>query len=155
MFSKMWPQLSKPWYFNNPFGVTADAEGNVYIADFSNQRVQKFDADGNYITSWVGRQTMKLQFPCSVAVDSDKNVYVLEFGAFRVQKFDSIGKFITVWGSEGSGDGQLTSPRGVVADASGYIYVLDNAGRVQKFTANGNFVVAWRRTVFQSRSHRD
>ena len=94
MFSKMWPQLLKPWYFNSPMGLAADTKGDVYIADFANHRVQKFDADGNYITSWVGHQTMKLQFPCSVAVDSDENVYVLEFGAFRVQKFDKIGKFI-------------------------------------------------------------
>lgn len=41
-----------------------------------------------------------------------------------------------MWGSEGSGDGEFSSPWSVAVDASGSVYVVDNtAGRVQKFTA--------------------
>ena len=52
--------------------------------------------------------------------------------------------FITTWGSEGSGDGQFSAPWSVAVDASGSVYVLDfTAGRVQKFTADGDYLTQW------------
>ena len=39
--------------FSGPSGVGVDAAGNVYVAD-GNNRVQKFKADGTYLTQWAG-----------------------------------------------------------------------------------------------------
>jgi len=62
----------------------------------------------------------------------------------RVQKLDKDGKFVTKWGSYGSDDGQFISPRGIAADKSGNIYVLDNGNyRIEKFTDEGNFIGKW------------
>ncbi len=51
-FQTLWPQLTRPWYFNTPYGVAVDGSGNVYIADTSNKRIQKFDLNGNLLAKW-------------------------------------------------------------------------------------------------------
>ena len=48
-----------------------------------------------------------------MAIDSLGNVYVTDFANGNIQKFDNNGNFIIMWGSQGSGNGQPTSPTGV------------------------------------------
>ena len=38
--------------FIHPSGVAVDTSGNVYVADSGNNRIQKFDSNGTYITQW-------------------------------------------------------------------------------------------------------
>ncbi len=55
-----------------------------------------------------------------------------------------VGTFMRTWGSAGSANGQFNNPRGVAIDDNGYVYVADAYNtRVQKFTADGTFVLAW------------
>ena len=77
--------------FNNPYGVAVDDSGNVYVSDSSNQRVQKFDSSGNFITKWgsFGTEDGQLKLPNGVAVDNSGNVYVTDMKNNRVQKFTS------------------------------------------------------------------
>ncbi len=90
--------------------MTVDSSGNVYVADYGNNRIQKFDSNGNFITKWGSQGSGDGQFIQlnDVAVDSSGNVYVADYGNNRIQKFDSNGNFITKWGSHGSGDGQFS-----------------------------------------------
>ena len=106
-----------------PFGVAVDGSGNVYVADYSNHRIQKFDSSGTFITKWgnVGSGDGQFANPISVAVDGSGNVYVSDSGNQRIQKFDSSGTFITKWGSVGSGDGQFNNIRGVAVDGLGNV----------------------------------
>src|SRR6185295_19075734 len=54
------------------------------------------------------------------------------------------GEFVAKWGSEGSGDGQFTTPTGIAADCSGNVYVADkDASRVQWFDSSGTFLGRW------------
>ena len=41
-----------PGEFNSPLGIATDADGNVYVGDTGNTRIQKFDSNGNFITDW-------------------------------------------------------------------------------------------------------
>jgi streptogramin lyase len=131
--------------FNGPGGVAVDSAGNVYVADWVNNRVQKFTSDGRYVTQWgsVGSGPGQFHNPSGIAVDSFGNVYVTDYGNYRVQKFDSSGTYITQWGSRGSGAGQFEYPQGVAVDSSGSVYVIDE-GRVEKFTSNEAYITQWR-----------
>ena len=57
--------------------IGVDANGNVYVPDHGNTRIQIFAADGTYLTSWDGRDTIDgIGVPTSVAVDQLGNVFV-------------------------------------------------------------------------------
>ena len=92
--------------------------GYVYVADSGNNRIQKFTADGKFITKWGTRGAENGQFNGlhDVGVDpSGKFVYTVELGNHRIQKFTADGKFITKWGYEQTGGrGALRNPHQIV-----------------------------------------
>ncbi|MEA2715136.1 MAG: tripartite motif-containing protein 71 [Candidatus Parcubacteria bacterium] len=129
--------------FNDARGMAMDSPGNFYVVEAGNDRVQKFNSAGAYITKWGSFGTGNGQFdrPEGVAVDSSGNVYILDTHNNRVQKFDSAGGYILQWGSEGSGNNQFEIPRGIGVDPSGNVYVADEGNdRIQKFTSSGVYV---------------
>ena len=89
--------------------MAVDSSDNVYVADTSNNRIQKFDSKGNFLSMWgdFGTGDGQFRFPVAVAVGDSDNVYVADSSNYRIQKFDSDGTFITKWGSQGSDDGQF------------------------------------------------
>ena len=132
--------------FQNPQGIAFDSSGNVYAADYSNGRIQKFDSNGTFITKWGSEGTGDGQFdlPSDIAIDSSDKVYVTDFYNNRIQKFDSNGTFITKWGSEGTGDGQFQNPWSIAVDRFDSILITDvDNNRIQKFDSNGTFITKW------------
>ena len=116
--------------------IAVDSSDNVYVTDFFNNRIQKFDSKGNFITKWGSEGIGDGEFngPDGIAIDSSDNVYVAEWVNNRIQKFDSKGNFITKWGSKGSGDGQFSVPEGIAIDSSNNVYVADRGNnRIQIF----------------------
>ena len=61
--------------FDIPKGVAVDAAGNVYVADRGNNRIQKFDSDGNLLAKWGSRGTGDgpWQEPSIIVVDAGDN----------------------------------------------------------------------------------
>ena len=112
------PQLVTQWgstgsragQIHDPRDVAVDTAGNVYVADRLNGRVQKFDAEGNYLLQWRGSFTD----PISIAVDVANNIYVGGTNRDRsnahIEKFTADGVFLTRWGSSGTGNGQFSYP---------------------------------------------
>ncbi len=132
--------------FDVPWGVATDREGNVYVADTSNARIQKFKSDGTPLIKWGrdGSFDGAFFFPRGVAIDFVGNVFVADEGNNRVQKFDPRGSFLAKWGKEGNGPGQFKSPWGITCDALGNVYVVDSGNhRIQKFDGNGTFLCSW------------
>ena len=121
-----------------PQAIELDSAGNVYVADCSStffggdHRIQKFDADGNFILSWGTRGGSDSQFQCptGLGIDSQDDVYVTDNGNNRVQKFDGEGTLLAKWGQQGTSDGRFQGPRGLTVDASNNVYVAD-AGNSQ------------------------
>jgi tripartite motif-containing protein 71 len=65
--------------FNQTRGIAIDSSGSVYVVDSGNNRIQKFDSNGKFITKWgsYGVGDGKYRFADSIAVDTlGKNVYV-------------------------------------------------------------------------------
>jgi DNA-binding beta-propeller fold protein YncE len=79
---------SGPGEFNEPQGIAIDHNGHVYVVDTGNSRIQKFTANGTFLTKWGSQGVGDGQFnrPIGVAVDrSSDDVYVAERN--RIQKF--------------------------------------------------------------------
>ena len=73
----------------SPAGITLDQEGNVYVADTGNNRIQVFSSNGTFITKWgdvtkwreYGNGNFTMRSPQGIAVDSSSgNVYVDDTG---------------------------------------------------------------------------
>jgi len=85
----------------------------------------------------------------SVAVDNQGNIYVGLVDVDQVQKLDSNGKFLASWGKTGSGDGDFmfksagNTEVALALDAQDNVYVSDLNRRIQKFDANGKFLLKW------------
>jgi tripartite motif-containing protein 71 len=132
--------------FHSPTGIAVGAGGSVYVIGDGDERVQKFDSNGNFLGKWgSGPGTGNTQFdhPVGIAADAAGNVYVADTDNERVSKFDANGVFQTKWGSQGTGDGQFASggPEGIAVDSAGNVWVTDvNADRVQEFTSTGTFL---------------
>ncbi|MDA8154971.1 MAG: SMP-30/gluconolactonase/LRE family protein [Actinomycetota bacterium] len=126
-------------------GVAVDANSNVYVADSGNNRVQKFDPNGNYLAQWISDGIgLAFNSPNEVAVDATGDLYVSDLNNNRIVKFGPSGNYLTQWGSLGTGDGMFNGPGAMAFDPSGNIYVTDwQNNRVQKFDPNGNYLSQW------------
>jgi len=147
-FSTSWGGEGRgPGQFRLAPGLALDQNGYIYVTDWENDQVQKFDLNGNFILRWKGSDNDDdglLDRPHGITVDSNNHIYVTEFGNHRVQKFDTNGSLITKWGQKGKTTGSFDQPYGICADQSGYLYVTDwGNNRVQKFDSQGNYILAW------------
>ena len=126
--------------FNIPHGIDLDQNGNVYVADRENNRIQKFDAKGNFIKVWQNQISQQL---FSVAIDH-KNDRL--FGIDYMAVNDTIAKGSDIFifdldlnlqlqfGRTGFYDGPITNYHDIVIDEEGSIYVGDILGnKIQKF----------------------
>ena len=80
--------------FSFPAGVATDAAGNVFIADNSNNRIQKFNNSGAFLGKWgtPGSGDGQFYYPAGVATDAAGNVFIADRYNHRIQKF-SDGSF--------------------------------------------------------------
>jgi sugar lactone lactonase YvrE len=132
--------------FTNPTGIEIDDSGDILVADFGNDRIQKFSADGTFLLTWgsTGSGAGQFNSPQGVAVGPGGVIYVADTFNNRIQKFAADTTYITEWGTSGSADGEFNFPRDVAVGPDSSVYVADaNNQRVQKFDADGNFLLAW------------
>ncbi|MGE5500221.1 MAG: Ig-like domain-containing protein, partial [Syntrophothermus sp.] len=130
--------------FNYPQGIAADDEGNLYVADRGNDRIQKFSYDGTFIGQWEGKKLPgnPLIEPYGITVALNSFVFVANSGS--IFKFTKEGKFISQWGYTGTSDGLFLGSHDIAADSYGNVYITDrDANRIQKFDINGNFILKW------------
>ncbi len=126
--------------FDSPKDITRDSSGNIYVADTSNSRIQKFNSSGVYQSQFGSNGTGNGQFqlPNAIAIDSLGNIYVADTSNNRIQKFNSSGVYQSQFGSNGTGNGEFDTPRGIVFDSQGNILVVDRGNnRIQKFNSSG------------------
>ena len=131
---------------HNPWGITVDVAGNVYIADFGNDRVRKIDQTG-IITTIAGTGTTgfsgdggpavaaKITGPSGVAADIYGNVYFADRGNQRIRKIDTAGIINTIAGNGQVGyngdnwpsatQASLNYPIALALDNTGNIFVAD------------------------------
>jgi DNA-binding beta-propeller fold protein YncE len=129
--------------FDFPRGMTVDISGNIFVADTSNGRIQKFSSAGEYrtIIGKMGRSLGQLDEPNGIAVDRNGDIYVAEVGNQRVQKLSAEGRFIAQWKGPDAG---FYGPRDICVSADNFIYVVDQGrARIVKFNPTGGVVAIW------------
>ncbi len=182
-----WPQAGAEWIIdtiagrgvgNNepgaqtqlafPHGLAVDGAGNLYIADTSNHRILRVDAEGT-ITTFAGTRERgfsgdrgpavqaQLNGPHGVAVDTDGNLYIADTLNYRIRRVDTEGTITTFAGTGekgNSGDGDpairtlLNDPYDVAVDTNGNLYIADTsshrilrvdiAGTITTFAGTGD-----------------
>jgi DNA-binding beta-propeller fold protein YncE len=130
------PLNPEPGTFSKPLGVAVDADGNVYVTDTMNDRVQIFDPDGNFIQMFGKQGVLPGMFMRAkgIAVDVDGHVYVTDSDFNNVQVLDREGRPLGVFGSRGTEPGQFSLVTGIYVDSLNRILVADQwRARVQVF----------------------
>jgi len=130
-----------------PHSAAVDSNGNIYVSDFNNNRVHKFNAMGKFVMMWgiQGRQDGQFSHPSGLAIDKQDRLYVADLGNNRVQRFTFNQKGAAVfdgkWGEQGADPGQFDRPYGVCVDGDGNLYVADFGNhRIQVFSPSGKLL---------------
>jgi trimeric autotransporter adhesin len=139
----------------NPYGISADAQGNVYVAETGSNKVRKIDTDG-IITTFAGSSNQAdfsgdgglavdavLGYPYDVAAGAQGEVYIADGGNARIREVSSNGIITTIAGNgspDYSGDGGQAldagmAPFGMGLSPNGGLYFVDNQ-RIRKFDVN-------------------
>lgn len=126
----------------SPHGVAVDAAGNIYVADFYNNRIQKWAPGASSGTTVAGGNgagygANQLNSPTGVVVDAVGDIYIADQSNHRIQKWvQGANSGITIAGGNGYGSdaNQLHLPSEIAIDLAGNIYVLDYGNnRVHKW----------------------
>jgi len=128
--------------FFHPESLSFDSDGNVYVTDAGNARIQKFTSDGQFLEAWGVRGMGNGEFNYPTGITTyENNVYVVDREQSKIQVFDSTGKFLQSWGEFGSDQGEFFYPQGISISNDGVVYVADTKNhRIQQFTTDGEFL---------------
>lgn len=148
---------------SNPMCVAVDGSGNVFIADYGNNRIRKVDVSTGFISTVAGNGTggfsgdngaatsAMLNNPTGVAIDGSGNIYIADYNNHRIRKVDVLTNNISTFAGNGTGgfsgdnnyaiSAQLNNPTTIAVDASGNLFISDEGNnRIRKVTTNGIIV---------------
>jgi len=122
--------------FQGPTNVAVDRQGNIYVTDTLNYRVQVLDPNGKFLRAFGTQGDSPGEFirPKGIAVDSEGHVYVADAEFNNFQIFTPSGQPLLAIGSLGSQAGQFALLAGLFIDAQDRIYTTEMFhGRIQVF----------------------
>jgi uncharacterized protein (TIGR03663 family) len=119
--------FNQPGEMNEPIGITVDPAGNVYVADTNNRRIQKFNAQGTFVSqiavgnAWGDPGTYLLE--PFLTTDAQGNLYATAPSSQKVIKYSPTGQQIAEKNSAGAVT--LKTPTGITITPDGTVYVVD------------------------------
>ena len=129
--------LTSPGDFAKPTNVAVDSEGNVYVTDTLNDRVEIFDSGGAFISTFGKNCDAPGCFerPKGIAVDADKNIWVADSLMDRLQILNNKGEVLMVIGGHGNRPSQFSDLVGLGYDKTRHrIFTTEQyPGRMQEF----------------------
>ncbi len=129
--------LTGPGDFSLPTFVAVDKDGDVYVTDTLNDRVEIFDAAGNFIREFGqnGDGPGRFSRPKGITLDGDGHIWVVDELQSRVQVFDKNGRLLIYFGENGWYPGQFRAAYGVAFDYKNNRVITSEQwpGRLQVF----------------------
>lgn len=122
--------------FALPEGIAVDSEGNVYVTDTFNNRVEIFDADGGFISTFGknGDGPGHFERPKGIVVDCDGHIWVADSAQDRVKVFDKSGRLLIYFGEHGEYPGRFMGVFGLAIDKNNRVITSEIfPGRIQMF----------------------
>ncbi len=116
----------EPGEFQRPSGVVW-SNGELYIADAINNRIQVFKDDGTFVK--VIAEDAGLYYPYDLAQAPDGSLFVPEYGAGRISQISKEGKLLGRHGREGRGLGEFWTPWGIAVSQTGAVAIADTGNR--------------------------
>jgi len=129
-------ELTTPGDFAGPTGVAVDGDGDLYVTDTMNNRVEIFDGDGKFISQF-GQHCDSwgcFAHPKGIAIDSDGHIWVADPMLDLLQLFNRDGQLLAFVGGHGKLPGQFSSIVDVYIDKQNRVFTSEQyPGRVQMF----------------------
>ena len=140
--------------FTNPRAITVSPQGQVYVVDSGNHRIQVFDQNGTFLKNWGSTDQSAIDYfgePWGIAISGDGKVYISDTWNHRVLIFNEDGEYQSQFGAfaDTQGDpngtpGSFWGPRDILIDGEGNLYISDTGNkRIQKFSPDGEFLGLW------------
>jgi DNA-binding beta-propeller fold protein YncE len=127
--------------FDKPTGVATDGV-NIYVSDFGNHRIQRFDREFNYISSLSTRDTSDISsrfgYPLDIALSEIGDLFILDGENIRVMKFNSQGSFERAFGDINAGKGKLQNPMKLMA--TNYRIYVGDKNKILVYDYFGNYL---------------
>jgi YD repeat-containing protein len=150
--------------FKYPSADAIDPSGNVWVTDYSNNRIEEFNSTGTFLRTLgfdvkvggkseyeictssckaglAGSGNGQFSGPRGITVSPSGNIYVVDQGNNRVEEFNSSFAFVRAFGKKGTEPGEFQSPVSVAISPNQAVWVGDYGNnRVDEFTELGAFI---------------
>ncbi|MDB9938371.1 PilC/PilY family type IV pilus protein [Candidatus Thioglobus sp.] len=124
------PSVGRMYY---PRDVALDSKGNMYVVEYSNHRIRKYDSKGNFIKTFGRYSNSNGNFlrPKRIHIDANDNLYIAD--QYRVQKFNADGTWLKTF----SGGSNLAE--GLAVDSTGNVYA-NSSNTIKKWNSSGTLL---------------
>ena len=141
--------------FQGPVDVCAENALDVFVADYENNRIERYDKDLNWITSYKNNESLedRLQyaFPLSVSISIHGDLFIVDGENRRILKLNTLREPENSFGDYDWGQGTLSGPVHICISREDKIYVADkNAGSIFVFDYYGNYLFEIGRDILDS-----
>lgn len=131
--------------FDNPTDIWTRSLINIYVSDYNNRRIQRYDRRLNFISSLTSNEAddpaVQFEEVRSCALNSNNDLFILEHGENKIVKINRRGEKERSFGTYESGEGELQEPRQLDIVNHRFLLVSDAAARaVFVFDFFGNFI---------------
>ncbi|HDQ00795.1 MAG TPA: hypothetical protein ENN22_16655 [bacterium] len=140
--------------FYTPLDICTGSALDVFVADYENHRIQRYDKDLNYISSLYSDENLEVTFrfgyPRSIGLSIHGDLFIVDGENNRVLKFNASGDPEISFGDYRDGSGRLLEPVQLAIAPKDKIYVSDRrTHKIFAFDYFGNFLFDFGSTLLK------